>query len=62
MISHGLMDYSLLLVIVKNDKKLEKELYKKNRYGFNLLTTDGKFIISVGIIDYLQVFDIQKSL
>lgn len=56
------MDYSLLLVIVKNDKKLEKELSKRNRYGFNMLTTDRKFIISVGIIDYLQVFDIQKNL
>ena len=60
--SNSLIDYSLLLVIVKNDKKIEKELAKRNRYSFNLLTTDAKFIISVGIIDYLQVFEIQRNL
>ncbi len=47
------MDYSLLLVIIKNDKKIEKEVNIKNRYGFNLLSKDGHFILSVGIIDYL---------
>ena len=67
-----LMDYSLLLIIANapNEEKMTKdELEAFNystenlRYKYRVFTTsNGKYMYCVGIIDYLQQFNLSKFL
>lgn len=52
------MDYSLLLIIAKNDSKVKKIIAMnnfKNRFVF--VSKNKNYVILIGIIDYLQIFN-----
>lgn len=55
--SENLMDYSLLLIIVKNDKKVQ-DLISQESSMHTFFTKNRNFIVALGLIDYLQVFNL----
>ncbi|CDW81549.1 phosphatidylinositol phosphate kinase pipk5 [Stylonychia lemnae] len=58
-----IMDYSLLLMILKVEKIETQKILNEQRHNpFVFYTRNKKFAIVVGIIDYLQVFGIGKNI
>lgn len=64
------MDYSLLLIIAKNDKHVQKVLGDfrgglassgNSPTSFYFYTRSKNYVIAVGLIDYLQIFNFQKN-
>lgn len=62
----NIMDYSLLLIIAKNDKHVQKVLgdFKNglplsgpSPTPFYFYTRSKNYVIGVGLIDYLQIFN-----
>ena len=47
------MDYSLLLIIVKNDEKVEKIIRQMKDTSFIFYIESRNFLVVMGIIDYL---------
>ena len=57
------MDYSLLMMIVKTDTlEAKKALLESSHMPFIFYTKNEKFAIVMGIIDYLQVYDLTKTI
>ncbi|CDW88370.1 g-protein-coupled receptor family protein [Stylonychia lemnae] len=57
----NLMDYSLLLVIIRADSVSERDKRLKwNPYFFK--TKNQSFLITMGIIDYLQIYDLSRTI
>ncbi|CDW91623.1 phosphatidylinositol 4-phosphate 5-kinase-like protein 1 [Stylonychia lemnae] len=57
----NIMDYSLLLIIAKNDRKVKNLIRQnqlKNRFVF--VTQNKNYVVLVGLIDYLQIFNFQR--
>ena len=67
--SHGIMDYSLLLVVEERQERTNVDgcdrsiSYKEPTKGRNChQSRDRKFFYHMGVIDYLQTWDINKKI
>lgn len=58
------MDYSLLLIIAKNDQTVQNLLANRQSDGssFYFYTKAKNYILIMGLIDYLQIFNFQRNL
>ena len=54
--AHFIMDYSLLLIVAQN-KSLRSTMIKRKNY-----VESGKYVIGIGIIDFLQAYNAKKKL
>ncbi len=55
------MDYSILLMISKYDSATEDKMKKEGRQEKYVIFSKNKnYIITLGIIDYLQIFNFQR--
>ena len=65
LLRYGLMDYSLLMCIQKNPNKDSKMLFNEDKELDDLsrhrfMSSCGRFIYRIGIIDYLQSYNMAK--
>ena len=57
------MDYSILLMISKYDSATEEKVKKEGRQEKYVIFSKNKnYIITLGIIDYLQIFNFQRQI
>jgi hypothetical protein len=57
----NIMDYSLLLIIAKNDRQVGKIISEKGDNPSYFYSKNKNYVLAVGLIDYLQIFNFQKN-